>query len=118
MLTKKIISLFYKSTLESILNFSVTTWYKKLTVSDKNKLNKIVKKAKKLGATVTFTDNLYQEAALKQVRKIMQDQTHPLNNCYMYLRLGRRLALPLMKTERYKKTFVPSSIVIFNHFYS
>lgn len=115
---KKIISLFYKSTLESILNFSVTTWYKKLTVSDKNKLNKIVKKAKKLGATVTFIDNLYQEAALKQVRKIMQDQTHPLNNCYMFLRSGRRLALPLIKTERYKKTFVPSSIVIFNHFYS
>ena len=110
--------MFYKSTLESILNFSVTTWYKKLTLSDKNKLNKIVKKAKKLGATVTFTDNLYKEAALKQVRKIMQDQTHPLNNCYMFLRSGRRLALPLMKTERYKKTFVPSSIVIFNHFYS
>ena len=89
--------MFYKSTLESILIFSITTWYKKLTSADKNKLNKIVKKAKKSGAAVTFTDILHQEAALKQVQKIMQDQIHPLNNCFMFLRSGRRLALPMIK---------------------
>ena len=38
---KKIICLFYRSTLESILNSSITTWYKKLTLADKNKLNKM-----------------------------------------------------------------------------
>lgn len=115
---KKIINLFYRSTLESILIFSISTWYKRLTLADKNKLNIIVKKAKKLGASVTLTDVLYQEAALKQVGKIMQDQTHPLNNCFNFLRSGRRLALPLIKTDRYRKSFVPSSIVLFNHFYS
>ena len=36
---KQIISLFYKSTLESIITFSPTTWYKKLCLADKNKLN-------------------------------------------------------------------------------
>ena len=69
-----------------------------------------------MGADVKTTDILYQEGTLKQVVKIMQDQTHPLYKCYMFLRSGRRLSLPIIRTDRYKKSFVPSSIRIFNHF--
>ena len=56
---KNIISLFYKSTTESIISFSLTTWYGKLTFGEKNKLKKIVRKSRKLGAETKALDKLY-----------------------------------------------------------
>lgn len=112
---KNIISLFYKSTIESILSFSLTTWYGKLTSEDKRKLNRIVRKSRKLGAETNAIDKLYQERTMMQVDKIMKDTSHPLRSCYVFLRSGRRLALPAQRTERYKKSFVPKSIVLYNH---
>lgn len=112
---KNIISLFYKSTIESILSFSLTTWYGKLTSGDKRKLNRIVRKSRKLGAETNAIDKLYQERTMMQVDKIMKDTSHPLHSCYVFLRSGRRLALPAQRTERYKKSFVPKSIVLYNH---
>lgn len=112
---RKIISLFYKSIIESVINFSLTTWYEKLRNKDKNRLNRIVKKSRKLGADTEPLENLYQEGVLKQANKIMQDDTHPLHSCYKFLRSGRRLALPQQRTNRYKKSFVPMSILLFNN---
>lgn len=112
---KVIISLFYKSTLESVLSFSITAWYGKLTCKDKNKLGRIVKKAGKQGAETISLDNLYQTGTMKQVDRIMKDITHPLHNCYTHLRSGGRLALPMQRTDRYRKSFVPKSILLFNH---
>ena len=112
---KTFISLFYKSILESVLYFSITAWYGRLTCKDKNKVGKIVKKAGKLGAETTSLDKLYQTCTIKQVNRIMKDATHPLHNCYRYLKSGRRLALPMQRTDRYRKSFVPRSILLFNH---
>ena len=39
-----------------------------------------------MGAEVKTTDILYQDGKLKQVVKIMQDQTHPLHECFVFLR--------------------------------
>ena len=105
----------YKSVLESVLNFSITAWYGKLTCKDKNKLGSIVKKAGKLGAETISLDQLYQIGTMEQVSRIMKDVTHPLHNFYTYLRSGRRLALPMQCTDRYRKSFVPKSISLFNH---
>lgn len=80
---KKIVSLFYKSTLVSIL-FSVTTRYRKLSSADKKKLRKIIRKVKELGAEVINMETLYQEAALKQMKNVIQGQIHTLNNCFMF----------------------------------
>ena len=113
-----ITNLFYKSTVESILSFSLTTWYGKLTKKDKYKLGKIVKKSKKMGIKSKSLDELYQESTLKQVEKIMLDVRHPLHNFYVYLRSGRRLAVPQLRTDRYKKSFVPSSILLFNRLHT
>ena len=112
---KVIISLFYKSTLESIINFSITAWYGRLSCKCKNRLGRIVKKAKKLRAETKVIDELYQEGVIKQVDKIMNDASHPLHSQYVFLRSGRRLALPTQRTDRYRKSFIPKSILLFNH---
>ena len=66
-----ILNLFYKSTIESILAFSITTWFGKLTKKDKHKLGKIVRKTKRLSVRPTPLDRLYQDNVLKQVDKNM-----------------------------------------------
>ena len=110
-----ILNLFYKSTIESILSFSITTWYGKLTKKDKHKLGKIVRKTKRLGIRTTPLDKLYQECAMKQVDKNRKDPGHPLHNHYILLRSGRRLNVRPQRTNRYKMSFVPKSISLYNH---
>ena len=109
-----ILNLFYKSTLESIICFSISTWYGKLVSQDKRKLGKIVRKAKKLGIKTTQLVELYHEYVMKQVNKIMQDNSHPLNSYYVFLRSGRRLGQGRQRTNRYKNSFVPKSITLYN----
>ena len=42
-LSSNILSQFYKSTIESVLCFSITVWYGNLSQKDKHRLNRIVK---------------------------------------------------------------------------
>lgn len=42
----------------------------------------------------------------------MQDETHPTDGCFLFLRSGRGLTLPMIRTDRHKKSFVLNSIVI------
>ena len=109
-----ILNLFYKSTLESILCFSITTWYGKLRCQDKRKLGKIVRKARKLGIMTTPLEELYLNHVMKQVKKIMQDDGHPLNRYYVFLPSGRRLDQGYLHTDRFKHSFVPKSIALYN----
>ncbi len=111
---KTIISLLYKSIVESIITFSITTWFSTLRCKDKNKLNKIVKQAKRLGANVMPLEEIYKVNVIKQAKKIMMDETHPLHHNYVYLRSGRRLQAPVQRTSRYKNSFVPRSIKMLN----
>jgi hypothetical protein len=112
---RTILSLFYKSIIQSVLCFSITVWYGSLTSKDKSKLDKVVRTARKLGADVTPLNELYDGSVLKLVDKIMSDASHPLNSKYLFLRSGRRLALPILRTSRYKNSFVPKSIKLFNY---
>ena len=112
---RKLVTLVYKSFVESVLCFSITIWYKVLSVKDKAKLKKIVKRASKLKATTKSLDKLYDDNTLAYVQKIMKDDTHPLHGCYKFLRSGKRLALPIIRTTRYKNSFIPSSIKLYNY---
>ena len=114
----KLVSLAYKSFVESILCFSITIWYKVLSVKDKSKLKKIVRRASKLKAITKSLDKLYDDNVLAYVQKIMKDENHPLHVCYNLLKSGRRLALPKIHTTRFKNSFIPSSIKLFNHVFA
>ena len=81
---RKIITLLYKSVVESVLCFSLTLWYGALNLRDKSKLRKIIKTSCKLGADITTLDELYKKFVLKQVKKIMKDNQHPLHGNYVF----------------------------------
>ena len=112
---RTILSLFYKSIIESVLCFSLIIFYGSLTGKNKSKLEKIVRNAKRLGAEVSSLNGLYDKYMKKFVDKIMVDDSHPLYSNFIFLRSGRRLAMPLIRTTRFKNSFIPKGIKLFNY---
>ena len=110
-----ILTLFYKSVVESVLCFPITIWYGRLTNEDKNKIKKIVKSASKLGAQCTSLDELYIKYVMRQTNLILNDVNHPLHNNYVFLRSGRRLNVPMGSRSRFRDSFVPKSIKLYNY---
>ena len=116
--SKTILSLFYKSIVESVLCFPITVWFGSLNCKDKHKLEKIVNMARKLSVDITPLNVLYDKYVLNIAEKIRADEHHPLRNCYVLLPSGRRLSMPKIRTTRFKNTFVPKSIRLLNHVFS
>jgi gmma-aminobutyric acid receptor subunit gamma/cGMP-dependent protein kinase 2 len=112
-----IMSLFYKSVVESVLSYtrSIVTWYGLSAKTDQRKLCKIIKVAQRLGICTKGLNELYNEYVLKLVKKILNDEGHPLHNEFVYLKSGRRLSTPRQRSNRYGKSFVPAGVRLFNH---
>ena len=81
---------------------------------DQHKLAKIGKIAKRMGVNSKNLNELYQNDCINMVDKILKDAHHPLYNCYVFLRSGRRLNVHMQRTSRLRNTFVPSSINLCN----
>ena len=110
-----ILTLFYRSVIESILSFCITSWFGLISKKDKNKLHKIIRKSCKLGVKTNQLDALYNDKLLKFVNKILKDTEHPLNCHFRFLRSGVRLRSIAHRTGRLGKSFVPSGVRLFNH---
>ena len=110
-----ILTMFYRSIIESVLTFCVTYWYGLATVQDKNKLNKIVKCARKLGClNVNDIDTMYRCLIVEKMSKIMKSEVHPLNKYFKMLPSQKRISSVYARTSRFSNTFVPSAIRQFN----
>jgi hypothetical protein len=110
-----ILTLFYRSVVESILTFCMTSWFSSISKKNKCKLNKIVRKAHKLGVQTYQLNALNDCKMLKYVNKILKDTEHPLNCHFEFLRSGVRLRSVAHRTSRFGKSFVPSGIRLYNH---
>ncbi len=114
---KKILSMFYKATVESLIAYCMSCWYGNVKSSDKKKLKRIVWNAKKLGCDVTVIDNMYKAAVKNKSAKIIKNSCHPLHNCFKLLRSGQRLDIIYARTNRFRNSFAPSAIRILNVWY-
>ena len=56
--------------------------------------------------------SIYNAALKRKARQILYDPTHPLNDTFQELPSGRRLNVPLAKKNLFKKSFIPSAILI------
>ena len=59
--------------------------------------------------------HLFEQRVLSKIDKIMADESHPLNEHYTFNRSGIRLRVPRTNKARFRQSFVPNSIHIFNH---
>lgn len=111
----RILNLFYRSVIESVLSFCIIAWYGNLDNCNKKKLNRIVKRAGNLGCddTISLT-NAYKDQVMKKFTKIINNNSHNLNKMYMLLPSALRYDSIFCRTNRYKFSFVPTSIRLFN----
>ena len=88
---KKILSLFYKSTVESLICFCIICWYGSSSKKDQQKVKKVIKTARKLGCDITTLKSLFESAMSKKSSKIIKDITHPLHSHFSFLKSGTHL---------------------------
>ena len=109
---KSLVRMFYESTVLSVLSFSAVGWLDNITDELKKKLSRIEKTANKLikdsgGRTLQHTHDNRMSAIAHRIRS---HQDHPLSHLYQPLPSGKRLASIYASGDRYRNSFVPSSI--------
>ena len=97
-----ILSLFYRSIVQSTLLYCMCVWFGNCTIAQRRKLDRIVKTALKLGVKdCRYTEYLYNESLFKKATKIMCDPTHQLHDCFLVMRSSKRLRNTKIRTARY-----------------
>ena len=80
-----------------------------------NGLNGIVKAAIKIvGVKFRCLSHIYDEQVLKKASSIRGDSSHPLKGEYKMLPSGQNLEAPKATNNRYKFSFIPTSIQAIN----
>ena len=89
---KTIMSMFYKSVVESVLTFCMLCWYSGISYQARKKVERIVTSAVKLGCDAQSLEDLYNTLIVKKCDQIMNDDSHPLSSNFVSLPSKCRLA--------------------------
>ena len=107
------LKMFYLSIIESIICFGISCWGNSITSNDKNRINKIIKKAAKItNNELCCFQELYQKCCYKKFKIISEDPTHPIYSSFIRSSRSGRFLQPAARTERYGNSFVCSSVRI------
>ena len=111
----KVLRMFYRCFVESVLTFSFMCWYGGLSVRNKSRLQKIVNVCGKIvGEKQESLCQLYESRVVRKAEMIGSDSSHVLAQCYEFLPSGRRLRVPKCRLVRTKSSFIPKSIQLRN----
>ena len=83
--------MFYKSVVESVLNFGLLNWYRGSSSAARGKVKRIVTPARRLGCTSPRLEELYHDLMKKKFKHIQSDPSHPLSSNFEELPSERRL---------------------------
>ena len=107
-------TLFYKATIESMLTFCIASWGGNCLEADRKNFERIIKRANRYTNPLkTFTE-LYEQYALRKLCAIKSDNSHPMSAQIVKSQRSDRIISIMTKTERHRKSFLPSSIRLFN----
>ena len=96
--------------IQSVLMYGIVCWGGNILQRDKSKINILIKKASKMcNCNLPCFDELYTTACTKKANSIINDPQHPLNKEYVRSERSLRLLSKKTKTNRYFKSFIPSS---------
>ena len=105
-----LLKIFYTMTIQSVLTYGVVCWGGNILQKGKHKMNSLIAKASKIcNCDMPQLDELYTAACIKKATNILKDPEHPLNKEYIRSVRTTRLLSKKTKTERYLKSFIPSS---------
>ncbi|TWW81868.1 hypothetical protein D4764_01G0016830 [Takifugu flavidus] len=113
----RMLHMFYQSVMASTIFFAAVCWGAGIKAKDANRLNKLIKKAGSVvGCRLDNLDEVVRDRMVLKLRTIMDSPSHPLHNTVDKLRssFSNRLLQPRCSKERYRKSFLPSAIKLYN----
>ena len=115
-LDKSLLKVFYSCAVHSVLTFGAVCWGGCLSKFDENRIQKCIKQAGHIvGEKLEPFENFFQRCLVAKVRDIVDDNTHPMSVAINSYKLpSGRFALPLIRTERHRQSFIPRAIVAIN----
>ena len=117
--SKEMLLLFYKSSIQSVMLYNAICFYGNATLESKAKFNRVHKAAAKIiGSKLEPLDSRYKEDTLKKMKRILPDSKHPLSVVFGAHRSSRecsnRFRSLKAKTNRLYKSFIPTAIRLYN----
>ena len=110
---KMLLSLFYKTMLESIMCFALTCWGGNLNSLALDKFNRVIKKCSSLCNPASPFPSIQVTHCCqcqKKINAILKDKSHPFCNLISFsARSGKPLTFHCCR-ERYRNSFLPFSI--------
>ena len=115
MKNKKIVSAAYKAFVQPLLMYCSTVMNRAITQKDNKKLQACNRYAIRRGwIDQKSLENTQKKVFDNLVTKIVRDKEHPLHQEFKKLPSGRRFNIPYCRTTRFKKSFVPHSLMQLN----
>ena len=116
--SRPLLHMFYQSILASVLFYAVVCWGNGLKTEDKNKINKLIRKAGSIiGVMPDPLEKILDKRMGQKIRRIMNCVDHPMQTVFSALKssFSDRLLMPTpLNTERFRKSFVPAAVRYFN----
>ncbi|TWW80175.1 hypothetical protein D4764_10G0012050 [Takifugu flavidus] len=113
----RMLHMFYQSVMASTIFFAVVCWGAGIKAKDANRLNKLIKKAGSVvGCRLANLDEVVKDRMVLKLRTIMDNPSDPFHNTVDKLRssFSNKLPQPRCSKERYRKSFLPSAIKLYN----
>ena len=106
-----ILSIFYSSTVQSLITFGITCYGCNLAKSQILRIDRVINKAAKIiKCELPSFEELLLKAVSKKATLLQKDSNHPLHTEYVVSDRSGRYLSKKSNTERYKNTFIPTSI--------
>ena len=110
----ELLRLFYTSIVQSAITFGIVCWWSCLSVKNKIKLNRVKRAAERLtGLELDKLEGLHLTRSLAKMKEIMKGD-NSLSDKVVWLRSGRRLQTVMCRTSRFRNSFLPCAIRLFN----
>lgn len=106
---------FYRSTIESVLTFSMLVWFGHTTAQDKTRMERVVCRASKIiGCSLPSLSSLFSTRIIRKAKNIIADHSHPAHYLFNLLPSGRRYRSIKTSTSRFRDSTYPLAIRYLN----
>ena len=115
-LEEKLLVLFYRATIESILVYCITAWYAGCSAADRRALQRVINTAQKItGCSLPSLEDIASSRYHSRAVSIIKDTSHPSNHLFDLLPSGRRYRSHKTRTNRLRNSFFPRAISTMNN---
>lgn len=108
---------FYDTVVASAIFYAVVCWGASCTDRDRKRLDKLIKRASSvLGGPLASIEEVAEKRMLAKLTSIMDNTSHPLHETVGTLSssFSGRLIHPRCKKERYRRSFIPAAVRLYN----